>query len=373
MKPIIAYFAHDLCDASVHRRVRMLLDGGAELRLFGYRRSPQAVLEIHGVPAIDLGETWNGRLAARALSILKERFVTKQYAGQLEGVSAIVARNLDVLVLGGHARACAAQGVPLIYECLDIHGSMLGSGPASRVLRGLEAFYLKKCAGLIVSSPGFVREYFEPFQHVRLPWLLVENKYGGAAVPASGPTPQAPWKIGWFGHLRCSRSFRMLQELTEAMGGAVEVIIRGKVRLDESVRFEEAVKESKYISFGGPYRYEDVPALYGEIHYCWAIDYFQEGANSAWLLPNRIYEATANGVVPIALEQVETGRWVKAHGCGVLVQEPVAELTAFFRGLTAQAYAEQRARVAAVPAADVLSNAGDNSALVDFIVRPGFA
>jgi hypothetical protein len=371
MKPIIAYFAHDLCDASVHRRVRMLLDGGAELRLFGYRRSPQPVPEVHGVPTIDLGETWNGRLAARAISILKERFLTKRYARQLEGVSAIVARNLDVLVLGGHARACAAPGVPLIYECLDIHSSMLGSGPASRALRELEAFYLKKCAGLIVSSPGFMREYFEPFQQVRLPWLLVENKYSGAAAPAAGPTAQAPWKIGWFGHLRCSKSFPMLQELTEAMGGAVEVVIRGKVRLDESVRFEEEIKASKYITFGGPYRYEDVPALYREIHYCWAIDYFQEGANSAWLLPNRIYEATANGVVPIALEQVETGRWVKAHGCGVLVREPVAELTAFFQRLTAEAYLEQRARVAAVTPADVLSSGADNSALVDFIVKAG--
>jgi hypothetical protein len=170
MKPRIAYFAHDLVDASVHRRVRMLLDGGADLLLFGYRRTPEPVPEVHGVPAIDLGQTHNSRLLARALAILRERFVTRRYAHSLRGVSAIVARNLDVLVIGSHALACADPGVPLIYECLDIHGKMLGTGLPSRALRGLEAFYLKRCAGLIVSSPGFMREYFERFSLSKLNW-----------------------------------------------------------------------------------------------------------------------------------------------------------------------------------------------------------
>jgi len=146
MKPRIAYFTHDLVDASVHRRVRMLLDGGAEVLLFGYRRTPEPVPEVHGVPAIDLGQTHNSRLLARALAILRERFVTKRYARSLRGVSAIVARNLDVLVIGSHALTCADPGVPLIYECLDIHGKMLGTELPSRALRSLEAFYLKKCA-----------------------------------------------------------------------------------------------------------------------------------------------------------------------------------------------------------------------------------
>ena len=372
MKPRIAYFAHDLVDASVHRRVRMLLDGGAEVLLFGYRRTPQPVPEVHGVPAIDLGQTHNSRLLSRALAILRERFVTKRYARSMRGVSAIVARNLDVLVIGSHALTCADPGVPLIYECLDIHGKMLGTELPSRALRSLEAFYLKKCAGLIVSSPGFMREYFERFQNARQPFLLVENKFSGpvAAVTAPGPTPQAPWKIGWFGHLRCGKSLRMLVKLTDALAGKVEVVIRGKLRLDEGDQFEDSIRKSKYVTFGGPYRYEEIPALYGEVHYCWAIDYSQEGSNSAWLLPNRIYEATANRAVAIALEEVETGRWLRAHQCGVLVRDPVEDLIAFFGRLTGDAYLEQRQRVAAVPPADVLAGAADNIALVNFILNP---
>jgi hypothetical protein len=368
MKPTIAYFAQDLVDASVHRRLRMLLDGGADIRLFGYRRSPQPVPEIHGIPAIDLGETWDGRLAARARSIVQERFLTRRYARQLQGVSAIVARNLDMLVLGAHAQSCSAPGVPLIYECLDIHGKMLGTGLPSRALRKLEASYLDKSAGLIVSSPGFMREYFEAYQHVRKPWLLVENKFNGSVPIVSGPTAQPPWKIGWFGHLRCARSLRMLIQLADALQGAVQVIIRGKVRIEGG--FEELIAKSKYVTFGGAYRYDDIPALYREIHYCWAIDYFQEGANSAWLLPNRIYESTANQAVPFALEEVETGRWLKAHNCGVLLHDPVEELIEFFRRLTPEAYLEQKRRVAAVPPSDVLSGPADNTALVHFIVNP---
>jgi succinoglycan biosynthesis protein ExoL len=348
----------------------MLLDGGADVRLFGFRRAPKPVVEVHGVPAIDLGQTWDARLIARAFTILRERFIAKRYAALMEGVDAIVARNLDVLALGYHARTCAQADVPLIYECLDIHGCMLGEGTKAHLMRGLEAFFLRKTSGLIVSSPAFIREYFNRYQRSHKPYLLVENKYPESSFLATkhNPPPPMPWRIGWFGHLRCEKSLKFLLELAERSEGRVQVIIRGKIIMADKELFHGLVRQSSHVRYEGPYNYNDIPLIYRDIHFCWAIDYYQEGANSSWLLPNRIYEAASQQVVPIALDQVEAGRWLKSRNCGVLINNPVEDLLEFFEHLNPTAYEGMCGRVAAIPKTDVLAGGADNVALVNFIL-----
>ena len=45
------------------------------------------------------------------------------------------------------------------------------------------------------------------------------------------------------------------------------------------------------IVYGGPYRNpDDLEEIYRPIHFICAVDYLDEGTNSDWLLPNRIYE-----------------------------------------------------------------------------------
>ena len=66
-------------------------------------------------------------------------------------------------------------------------------------------------------------------------------------------------------------------------------------------RFRGGHRQIATCQFGGPYRNpEDLPELYGDVHFCWTLDYYEEGQNSAWLLPNRVYEGTLYGAVPIA-------------------------------------------------------------------------
>ena len=65
----IAYFAHDLSDPTVHRRVRMLAYGGAIVTPIGFRRSVEAPTAGGDIRAVDLGRTWDGVLARRVLSV----------------------------------------------------------------------------------------------------------------------------------------------------------------------------------------------------------------------------------------------------------------------------------------------------------------
>ena len=72
------------------------------------------------------------------------------------------------------------------------------------------------------------------------------------------------------------------------------------------------------MTFGGAYRNpEDMSHLYGSVDFSWVIDFFEEGQNSSWLLPNRLYEGCRFGAVPIAVAGTETARFLDRHGIGV--------------------------------------------------------
>ena len=78
------------------------------------------------------------------------------------------------------------------------------------------------------------------------------------------------------------------------------------------------------------------------------IDYMEEGQNSSWLLPNRIYESGRYGAVPVALAGVQTGRFLAERGFGVRLNDP-DELEGFLERLTPERYTQLRAELCAVP------------------------
>ena len=322
----IAYFVHDLDDAAVRKRCRMLKATGADLTVIGFRRGETAPTTVEGAPAVDLGRTADAKLAQRCLSVLRNLVQVGRLKPFVRDADVIMARNLEVLLLARGARALIAPRAVVVYECLDIHRMMLGDGLASKALRGLERMLLGSIRRLIVSSPAFLNAYFVPRQ-----------RFDG------------PWRIGWFGVIRCQKSLDMLCALAEASEGRLEVVIRGRPARHEFRDFDAQVAAAQGVRFEGAYTPDDLPRCYGEVHFAWAIDYFEEGQNSTWLLPNRLYEAGAHGVPPIALADVETGHWLAAREAGLLLGDPVAELGAILKTLDAPGYEALRAGIAAIP------------------------
>jgi hypothetical protein len=264
-----------------------------------------------------------------------------------------MARNLEMLVLAVRARSRHARQAKLVFECLDIHGLLLSDRIPGRILRTLETRLWRDVDLLLTSSPSFIENYFLPRGYAGSIDLvenkvLVEKPLDKADGP---PSIDPPWRIGWFGLLRCRRSLDTLGELTAALGGAVEVVIRGRPSQAIFPDFPAAVTRYPFIRFEGPYRYpEDLARIYGNIHFSWAVDYYEEGLNSSWLLPNRLYESGLHNVVPIALGNVATGRWLTERGIGMVVEDPpVARLVEIFRRLDLEKYTRLRADVAALP------------------------
>lgn len=336
----LAYLVHDLNDAAVRRRVDLFAGEGFAVGIGGFRRQIGATAHAvagHSKGMLVLGRTYDARLALRALSVIRWLLWPGALRRLCAGAPVIVARNLEMLMLASRVRLPQQR---LVYECLDIHRLMLGAGRKSRIMRWIERHLLTRTDLVIVSSPAFADSYFAGRQRRHKAVLLVENKVpvearmrvpiqcSSAADRDGGQSSDARsiWTIGWFGMLRCKRTLQQLAELTRLSGGRIKVMIAGIASPAEFPDFAAQVAACPGMRYLGVFRQADLPRLYGAVDFVWAIDYFEEGLNSSWLLPNRLYEGLANGAVPIALHDVETGRWLQHNGVGLLVDDPVAGL-----------------------------------------------
>lgn len=351
----VLYLVHDLSDPAVRRRVLMLLAGGAKVTLAGFRRGGAAPADVAGLRPIDLGPTHDARFAQRIGAVaLAAAGLRKRLAG-VEQPDLIIGRHMEMLALANRARRLFERPAPIVYESLDIHRLLLRGDVIGHAMRRTERFLASQAILLITSSPAFVREYFAARGQFDAEILLMENKFlelseapGRAAIPS--PAPGEPWKIGWFGALRCRRSLRLLAEFSRRMNGRFEIVLRGRPAYGEIPDFDAFVEAEPYLRFEGPYRNpEDLATIYGEVHFAWAIDFFEDGLNSRWLLPNRLYEGCRFGTVPIAVDGTETARFLRSRDIGQVLSDPSVEsLIAQFATLDPHSYAHQRAKVAAV-------------------------
>ncbi len=366
----LAYLVHDLNDPAVARRLVMLRPHLASAVVIGFHRGAAAPASLAGWPVVALGRTADARLGQRVLAVLRAGASLARLRPHLAGATVIMARQLEMLALAAAARRRYAPAATLAYECLDIHRLMTTPGPLGGLLRWLETRLLRRTDVVVTSAPDFVSQHLAPLHGTALPPVcLVENKVQQAelaAPPSQASHPAAPpWRIGWYGMLRCRRSLLLLAELTRQLPGLVAVDLRGRPALAAIPDFHALVAAAPGLHFHGGYnRTYDLPALYQAVHFNWTLDFYEAGANSAWLLPNRLYEGGLYGAVPLALASVATGRWLARHQAGVLLAEPLeTSLPGYFATLTPATYAQAAQAMAALPATTWLDSGADAARL----------
>ncbi|MEM8628237.1 MAG: glycosyltransferase [Pseudomonadota bacterium] len=328
----ILYLVHDLDDAAVWRRVQMLRLGGAKVALAGFRRRSGALPE----PALVLGKTRNGQMTHRALAVLRQRLRAGRLAKELGPPDAILCRNLEMLTLAVPLkRLFSNAGIPLSYEVLDVHRLMVGDSVAARGLRRIERALCREVDHLIVSSPAFVEAHFAAHEQWDGMPLLVENKVvldapAGFARLERQADKGGPLRIGWFGILRCPFSLACLDTVTRAAPGRYQILLRGRPALDVLPQFHDVVNANPDLHFGGPYAYpDDLAEIYGAVDLAWLVDRYDTGANSDWLLPNRLYEGGLNGVPPIGLKGTQIAKRMAELGIGLTLERAdIAEASA---------------------------------------------
>jgi hypothetical protein len=367
----VLYLVPNLADPATARRIDMLRLGGATIDVVGFRRAGTAVPRLDVGTYLELDETFDARFVQRLTATVRASAGLRRWVTRLQEPDLIIARNLEMLALASRLQDHWAGSPALVYECLDIHRLMLRQDAVGTAMRAAEQHWSKKASLLITSSPAFLRNYFDI--HGAPPAQVVENKvlWDGSARgvnPAlAASAAGSPLRIGWFGALRCARSLAALDGLATAMQGKVEVVLRGRPALNEFDDFPAAVAGRPHLHFEGPYRNpDDLPAIYSDVHLAWAIDFFEAGQNSQWLLPNRIYEGCLHGAIPVALAGTETAAFIERHGIGIVLPDIAPEtLRAMLGGLTPERLANLARAVAALPPEHFAATADNCRTLVD--------
>ncbi len=364
----IAFFGHDAADAAVRRRVQGFLDDGLSVTGFMmHRRDPGAMAWDN----VDLGRTRDGAFVQRIRQVFAGAELAAAARDKLAVADVIYARNLDMLACAFLAKRRARLDTPVIYESLDIHRLLTRSDMIGSVMRWLERSLLKRTVGLVVSSPGFIRNHFDKRYPGDFRAFVVENRlapgaaYGerSSARRLPGQEAGSPLRLGWVGNLRCQRSLDLLCQLADEFPDRLEIRLHGIPARTEIPDFEPVIDARANMTYFGRYRSpEDLAGIYDGLDVVWAGDFMEAGFNSVWLLPNRIYEGGYYCTPSIAPAGTETAAWLEQHGCGFVIDEPLART---LHELVAQLIAD---RAPIEKRASVLASLPQHT----FIQPPGF-
>ena len=355
----IAFFAHERGDARVVKRITALQDQRRKVIGFTFHRARDKSDAEPKWENIHLGTTYNRRYFQRLWAFLKSIMVLWSHRERLGECGLIYVINTDNAVLALLGRFLVGRKIPIVLELADIQPIMAGQGLVSRALRWVERWVLQRVVLLVTTSPCFVREYFQPIQQYSGEVFLLENKvYPSRYLPKQmtqdldHPVANGqPWIIGYFGALRCRRSLEMMRWLAEELAGRVKFVLRGYPAGTIADEFDELLGDVPGLGFGGSYFYPgELAEMYAEVDFNWAFDMSDPAGNSAWLLPNRIYEGGCFGVPALGAKTTETGLWIEQRANGWTFAEPISEtLKEFFTSLEVSEWCAVKRRCVEYP------------------------
>ena len=354
--PSLMFFAHDITDITIGRRVGQLRAHGIEPLVLAFRRARYNADYVPPWPYVELGRTADARYGRRLLTLIRAVGTILARRAALRDAAVLYVRNVDLLAMVLLIARLVGARARIVYEVLDVQPVLTGSGPAGRLLRWIERLCLRRVNLLVVSSPGFIDNYYRPIHGYAGDWLLMENKLEQGALARAGRRLRGvgasrPWTIGYFGLIRGQETFDLITRLAARFPDRLRFKIGGVLTTVGEGRFAAALERLPNLTYVGPYVYpRDLPRLYEDVDLAWAVDLENTEHNSRWLLPCRFYEAGMLGVPCLTAEGFEVGRLVTRLGVGWSLAAPYERsLAAFLSGLTEAEYARTQARLAELP------------------------
>lgn len=306
-----------IADARFHKRIEALTSLGLNVEVLAFERPYYA--GTAKLAYTSLGKLNHSQYFKRILPLFKALPIIRNYA-KLH--NSIYCFGLDILLLAWLVRLSLRKPITLLYEVGDIREVLLGKSLKSRLARGLESFLVKKADLLILTSQAYYDHFYKGMLNLSLNYQIIENKLEEGFIPAREPA-KARYFMGYFGVLRCPRSWEIMNNLAEA---GLSVYIRGFPRspLDFSEdELKAAAASQSHLSYEGSYLAPaELPDIYGQVELVWACYPYEENrqiANSKWARTNRFYEACYFKKPMICQAGTEDARVVEALHIGMAV------------------------------------------------------
>ena len=180
-----------------------------------------------------LGKISHGRYLRRVIAFARAFHLVR---ASLRKTGATYVFGLDLLFLAWLCHFGLRARPHIFYEVGDL-GILPGKRAFSFFLRFVERFLLKRISLLIVTSQAYIDKYYFGVQKLkRTPYLVIENKvdegivakHTGVSTHLESPYNQEGGvRIGYFGLIRCRRSWEALEIATKMGRGKVKVYVRG--------------------------------------------------------------------------------------------------------------------------------------------------
>lgn len=307
-----------ISEARCHKRIRELKKLGVQPKIFAFERDYYEGKTIEGWYEL-LGNIQHGKYYKRFIPFSKALFKIRS---AINNVEMIYAFGLDMLLLGWLASRGYGKPVKLVYEVADIREILTGERLESRLCRKLERFLLQYVDMLVVTSEAYITGYYRQIQGMDdLCYKVIENKLDVNDMPLvrspAAKLSEGSMRIGYFGVIRCQRSWEILKEVAKRGNGKVTVYVRGIPRGLDS--FEEEARSIPYIEYGGPYvSPDDLDSIYQQVNIVWACYTYQGTGtgNWRWARTNRFYESCFFKKPMFAQAGSEDGRLVDRLGIG---------------------------------------------------------
>jgi succinoglycan biosynthesis protein ExoL len=271
------------------KRIKGLKDSGADIKACYFERH-YFDGEALDCESVCLGEMKEGSYLSRIIILLKASLTLRQYKNQ--GI--VYCFGMDMLFL------CLLSGLrkhKVAYEVSDIRPDVVQDNLKGKILRAVEKLLLKIVDVVVVTAPGYINGYYNEILKVsdKQKFFVLENKLDPAAIPRDNlllTRDTSKIHIGYFGLLRCDRSWDALKLLVEKCPDQFEVHVFGRPINPISLPVE--ANSLAGITYYGEFMWPaDLEKMYCSVDVVWGCYPYGDSApgNWQWAKTNRFYES----------------------------------------------------------------------------------
>lgn len=316
----ITFICPVISHARIQRRMKKLKDLNVEIDILSFERDYYPG-KLFFNEYTSLGEIEHANYLKRLPPLFKSLPKVRR---AIKNTDVIYTFGLDNLFLGYLANKTVANNPKIVYEVGDIRGILLKNNFISNRLKNLEKFLINRINLLVVTSEAYVTGYYKNILNIsNINYQVIENKVVYNEMPAKNSNvsrfnnTQEPITIGYFGVLRCQKSWDILKKVIRKNKKNFRLYLRGIPKGIEN--FEEPIKKVERIEYGDSYKSpDDLPEMYKNVDLVWACYPYQdkEVGNWQWARTTRFYEACFFERPIIAQKGTEDARIVNKYDIG---------------------------------------------------------